>query len=104
MLMLLNARQREVAFTLPGDDVRTLWRLDLDTARSTPEIRRHPSKQTYRLLPRSMVVFRQKSRRWSFFSLRHDQASPVILKPHVKADPTKEREPLIQRPTLVTEK
>jgi isoamylase len=86
MLLLLNARQREVGFTLPGDDVSTLWRLELDTARSNPETRRHPPRQSYQLLPRSMVVFRQKSRRWSFFSLRHDQASPVILRPHLSAD------------------
>ena len=87
MLILLNARQREVAFTLPGEDVKSLWRLELDTARGNPESRRYPSQQSYRLLPRSMVIFRQKCRRWAFFNLRHDRASPVVLKPHVNPEP-----------------
>ena len=89
MLILLNARQREVAFTLPGEDVKSLWRLELDTARAYPESRRHRPKKSYRLLPRSMVVFRQKSRRWTFLNLRHDQAAPVVFKPHLDSDQQK---------------
>ena len=49
-------------------------------------------------------AFRQKGRRWSFFSLRRDPANSVMLTPPMHAEPAIEREQLIQRPTLVTEK
>ncbi|MGE0378507.1 MAG: glycogen debranching protein GlgX, partial [Planctomycetaceae bacterium] len=83
MLMLLNARDREVAFTLPGDEVKTLWRLELDSARSTRDLRRYPARRAYRLLPWSMAVFREKSRRWSLFFHRRDPGGSVLLSPHL---------------------
>jgi glycogen operon protein len=91
MLMLLNARDREIAFTLPGDDPKTLWRLEFDTARTRPEHRRHLARSAYRLLPRSMALFRLRSRKWSFVSLRRDPPAAIVPPPHAAAAPSERR-------------
>ncbi len=86
MLILLNARDREVAFTLPGEDRKSRWVLEADTARDHPEQRRHLALQAYRLLPRSMAVFRLKTRRWAGTWFRFDSGAPQSLRPHTNAD------------------
>ncbi len=86
MLLLMNARDREVAFTLPGEDRKSSWLLEVDTARPQPDQRRLMALHAYRLLPRSMAVFRLKCRRWVGTWFRLDSPTSQVLRPHTPSD------------------
>jgi len=82
MLMLLNAHDRSIPFTLPWHHESEFWRPMLDTAHPKPDPRRLPAGHQFDLQARSMAVFELK-RVWPQFLARFRQTPhQPVEKPH----------------------
>ena len=83
MLLLMNARQRPVPFTLPlQNEPRAIWKVELDTALSKPSRSRRRGGEAYRVESHSMCVLRLATRLWPFYPQRADTDGSLIGAPH----------------------
>ena len=72
MLLLLNARKREMPFTLPGKLEFDTWHLEFDTALPRPKNLRYLPGRVFHLQPRSMAVLRLVTSRFAALKRRLD--------------------------------
>jgi glycogen operon protein len=73
LLVLFNAEDREVEFTLPDTPENRYWRPIVDTASVQPQAAKLPSGSRYALLARSLAVLVQRRYRSKLLGRLHEK-------------------------------
>ncbi|MCA8995748.1 MAG: glycogen debranching protein GlgX [Planctomycetaceae bacterium] len=85
MLLLLNARQQGISFTLPQPEAWGRWIVELDTSWPAGSVQKLDDQETFSLHPRSIAVLRHTGRYWQFAKKVVDKTLQEMNGPHWRA-------------------